>query len=83
MRLSVNKGTREARLSRVVTPLGRSSDQPKHLPMSFAIAQRRIAFRSVLNVLRQSFVAGRTTSRSPTTSRKLPMGWTTRLTGPR
>jgi len=33
MRLSVNKGTREARLSRVVTPLGRSSDRPKHLPM--------------------------------------------------
>ena len=33
MRLSVNKGTREARLSMVVTPLGRSSDRPKHLPM--------------------------------------------------
>ena len=33
MRLSVNKGTREARLSRVVTQLGRSSDRPKHLPM--------------------------------------------------
>jgi hypothetical protein len=26
-------GTREARLSRVVTQLGRSSDRPKHLPM--------------------------------------------------
>ena len=33
MRLSVNKGTREARLSRVVTPLGRSLDRTKHLPM--------------------------------------------------
>ena len=33
MRMSVNKGTREARLSMVVTPLGRSSDLPKHLPM--------------------------------------------------
>ena len=33
MRLSVNKGTREARLSRVVAQLGRSSDRPKHLPM--------------------------------------------------
>ena len=33
MRLSVNKGTREARLSRVVAQLGRSSDRLKHLPM--------------------------------------------------
>jgi len=33
MRLSASKGTREARLSRVVTPLGRSLDRPKHLPM--------------------------------------------------
>ena len=33
MRLSVIKGTREARLSMVVTALGRSSDRPKHLPM--------------------------------------------------
>ena len=32
-RLSVNKGTREARLSRVVAQLGWSMDQPKHLPM--------------------------------------------------
>ena len=32
-RLSVSKGTREARLSRVVAALGRSSDRPKHLPM--------------------------------------------------
>ena len=31
--MSVNKGTSEARLSMVVTPLGRSSDRPKHLPM--------------------------------------------------
>ena len=31
--MSVNKGTSEARLSRVVTALGRSSDRPKHLPM--------------------------------------------------
>jgi hypothetical protein len=31
--LSVNKGTREARLSRVVAQLGRFSDRPKHLPM--------------------------------------------------
>jgi hypothetical protein len=33
MRLSANKGTREARLSRVVTPLDQSLDRPKHLPM--------------------------------------------------
>ncbi|QDU30682.1 hypothetical protein ETAA8_58290 [Anatilimnocola aggregata] len=33
MRLSANKGTREARLSMAVTPLGRSQDRPKHLPM--------------------------------------------------
>ena len=33
MRTSVNMGTKEARLSMVVTPLGRSSDRPKHLPM--------------------------------------------------
>ena len=33
MRLSVNKGTSEARLSMVVTPLGRSLDRSKHLPM--------------------------------------------------
>jgi hypothetical protein len=33
MRLSVNKGTREARLSMVVAQLGWSSDRPKHLPM--------------------------------------------------
>ena len=32
MRMSVNLGTKEARLSMVVTPLGRSSDRPKHLP---------------------------------------------------
>ena len=32
-RLSVSKGTREARLSRVVTQLSRSVDRPKHLPM--------------------------------------------------
>ncbi len=33
MRMSVNMGTKEARLSMVVTPLGRSSERPKHLPM--------------------------------------------------
>ena len=33
MRLSVNRGTREARLSRVVAQLGRSKDRLKHLPM--------------------------------------------------
>jgi hypothetical protein len=33
MRLSVNKETREARLSRVVAQLSRSTDRPKHLPM--------------------------------------------------
>ncbi len=33
MRMSVNMGTRETRLRMVVTPLGRSSDRPKHLPM--------------------------------------------------
>ena len=33
MRMSVNLGTKEARLSMVVTPLGRSLDRPKHLPM--------------------------------------------------
>jgi hypothetical protein len=32
-RLSASKGTREARLSRVVATLGRSSDRLKHLPM--------------------------------------------------
>ena len=32
MRMNVNMGTKDARLSRVVTPLGRSSDRPKHLP---------------------------------------------------
>ena len=32
-RLSVSKGTREARLSMVVVQLGRSMDRPKHLPM--------------------------------------------------
>ena len=31
--MSVSKGTREARLSRVVAQLGVSSDRPKHLPM--------------------------------------------------
>ena len=49
----------------------------------FAIAQCRKASRSVLTVLRQSFVAGRTTSRQPTTFHKLPTGWTTRLSGSR
>ena len=33
MRLSVNKGTSEARPSRVVAQLGRSTDRLKHLPM--------------------------------------------------
>ena len=33
MRMSANKGTREARLSRVVAQLNRSSDRLKHLPM--------------------------------------------------
>ena len=33
MRMSANKGTREARLSRVAAQLGWSSDRPKHLPM--------------------------------------------------
>ena len=33
MRMSVNKGTREARLSMVVAQLGRSMDWPKHLPI--------------------------------------------------
>ena len=33
MRLSVNRGTREARLSRVVTQLARSTDRTKRLPM--------------------------------------------------
>jgi hypothetical protein len=32
-RLSVNKGTREARLSRVVTTPSRFTDRPRHLPM--------------------------------------------------
>jgi len=32
MRTSVNMGTKEAWLSMVVTPLGRFSDRPKHLP---------------------------------------------------
>ena len=46
-------------------------------------AQCRKASRSDLNVLRQSFVAGRNTSRLPTTSRMLPTGWTIRLSGQR
>jgi len=33
MRMSVNKGTREARLSMVVAQLGWSSGRPKHPPM--------------------------------------------------
>lgn len=33
MRLSVNKGTKEARLRMVVAQLGRSKDRLKHLPM--------------------------------------------------
>jgi hypothetical protein len=33
MRLSASKGTREARLSRVVTQLDRFVDRLKHLPM--------------------------------------------------
>lgn len=32
-RMSANKGTREARLSRVVTQLSRRNCRPKHLPM--------------------------------------------------
>ena len=48
----------------------------RYRPMQESISVR-------LSVLRQSFVAGRTTSRSPTTSHKLPMGWTTRLSGSR
>ena len=32
-RMSAIEGTREARQSMAVTPLGRSSDWPKHLPM--------------------------------------------------
>ena len=36
---------------------------------------------SVLLVLRQSFVAGQITSRLPTTSRKLPMGWIAKPSG--
>ena len=59
-------------IANIQTPLGRSPslspDAGKH-------------HRSVLSVLRQSFAAGRITSRLPITSSRLPMGWTTRLSG--
>ncbi len=50
MRLSVNKGTREARLSMVVTPLGQSSDRPKHLPMRQPSGGAPVVVRDVNDV---------------------------------
>ena len=50
MCLSVNKGTREARLSMVVTPLGRSSDRPKHLPMRRPSGGAPVVVRDVSDV---------------------------------
>jgi len=49
-RLSVNKGTREARLSRVVTALGRSLDRPKHLPMRQPSGGAPVVVRGVNDV---------------------------------
>ena len=46
-RWSVNMGTREARLSRVVAKLGRSSDPPKHLPMRQSSGGAPVVVRGV------------------------------------
>jgi hypothetical protein len=50
MRLSVNKGTREARLSRVVAQLGRSKDRLKHLPMRQPSGGAPVVVRDVNDV---------------------------------
>jgi len=50
MRLSANKGTREARLSRVVAQLGRSMDRPKHLPMRQSSGGAPVVVRDVNDV---------------------------------
>jgi hypothetical protein len=50
MRLSANKGTREARLSRVVAQLGRSTDRPKYLPMRQSSGGAPVVVRDVNGV---------------------------------
>ena len=49
-RLSVSKGTREARLSRVVAQLGRSTDRSKHLPMRQSSGGVPVVVRDVNDV---------------------------------
>jgi hypothetical protein len=48
--MSVNKGTRETRLSRVVTTLGQSSDRSKHLPMRQPSGGAPVVVRDVNDV---------------------------------
>ena len=50
MRLSTNKGTREARLSMVVTQLGQMSDWPKRLPMRQSSGGAPVVVRDVNDV---------------------------------
>ena len=50
MRSSVNKGTREARLSMVVAQLGRSADLPKPLPMRQPSGGAPVVVRDVNDV---------------------------------
>ena len=49
-RLSVNKGTREARLSRVVAQLDRLMNWPKHLPMRQSSGGAPVVVRDVNDV---------------------------------
>jgi hypothetical protein len=49
-RLSINKGTREARLSRVVTTPGRSIDRLRHLPMRQSSGGAPVVVRGVNDV---------------------------------
>ena len=49
-RLSANKGTREARLSRVVTEPSRSTDRHRHLPMRQPSGGAPVVVRGVNNV---------------------------------
>ena len=49
-RLSANKGTREARLSMVVTQLGQMSDWPKRLPMRQSSGGAPVVVRDVNDV---------------------------------
>ena len=46
----VSKGTREARLSRVVTQLSCSTEQPKHLPMRQPSGGAPVVVRDVSDV---------------------------------